>query len=151
MRQAKILEQHLKLCQYAFALAVAPGLDQLPRRERMVALQALEKKSKAIPTELMISHSFLFATELMGVAQSEEMTPAGISNVVESLAIWKGLSSNIVIDDWKVESPSIGSLLVMVNDQHKLLPDGDDKAEVVKADLQAALGIGDPASCVHGQ
>ena len=147
MKQAKALEQHLKLCNYAFALAVSPGINSLPRRERLAALEALEKNGKNIPIDLTIAHTQLFAIELMATLQAEEAQPRVMSQIVEALAVWKGLQSTNVtdlVDDWSCASPSFGSLVSMVMDSHKLLPEGPEKEEKVTADLKAGcVGSGE--------
>ena len=64
-KEAKILESRLKLCRYAFAIAVQPGMAGMPRRERVVALKALAHANKDMPVQLMVEHSMLFAQELL--------------------------------------------------------------------------------------
>ena len=137
MKQAKVLERHLKLCQYAFSLAVHPGMESLQRRERMIGLQTLEKRSKTLPVDLMVDHSQIFATELLASSCAEEWSEATMQSILSMLSIWTGLVPNNSVPEWTAEMPSFSGLLLLVNDRHKLLPQGSEKIETIRADYKA--------------
>lgn len=135
-QEARLLEARLKLCKYAYALAVQPTMEAMPRHERIVALKALVHAGKEIPVALMVEHSRFFAQELLRAHTAQEANAAAINEVVDCLSLWRGVTKDFVCEEWTVDRPSFASLLAHTVDSHKLLP-ADKKSEVVLGDFEA--------------
>lgn len=131
-KESRLLQQVLKLCQYANAVSVTPGIQQMPRRERIAALQELKRQKLAIPVEILAMHSHAMLEESFKAACHEETSHQAANHVTDLLALWKWASGNIAdnssFEDWSVDRPSFPALFAQLADQHKINTPGEEEA-----------------------
>ncbi len=131
-RENKILGKVLKLCQYAYAVSVTPGIQQMPRRERIAALQELKREGCVIPVDILALHSQAMLEESFKSACHEQISHQAANHVTELLALWKWCSGNLVdtssFEDWSVECPSFPSLFAQLADLHKIYKPEEEEA-----------------------
>lgn len=140
LKEAKILEFRLKNCQFAFALAVHPGVEAMPRRDRVLALKSLAHSGVPISVQVMVDHSMLCGRELLKATEGQELSNLQVTEITSTLSLWRGFAEVdggvANLEEWTVEDPCFGALVALVEDQHKLMPP-QKKGEYAQRDMEA--------------
>lgn len=128
-RESKILANRLKLCTFAYNLAVQPGMEGMSRKERQVAMVCLANAFVEIPFEAKLQHTGFSVGEAMKQGCHCTMSSDEISTLVDSLCFWKALDSKRRLSEWSAEKPSFPELFAARVVEYKLMGDGDETTE----------------------
>ena len=136
MKEHKILEQRLKLASHAYGISVTPGIRNMARRERHLALTALCRGGVDLGWEYKSRQGEAVCAELLKAGQHAEWTEEQVQELTNLFSGWRAFAG-ARCEDWSVEAPSYASLLCSLFDSHKLMPQTDEMLEKAQAESEA--------------
>lgn len=122
-KEAKQLEQRLKLCYYAYSCAVQPGCRMLGHRERNMSLQSLHVAGYldingphgSHSLELSLEHTEASVAEILKLACHQELTKKETATMLELVSVWSCYQDEV--PNWTVPTPAYASLAALLVDK----------------------------------